>query len=94
MFIDNKGHVDWDGVGQYSDDQKILTFVRAFPGADMSVLRQVVPAKMRYLKGIISGQIVWKINGVPKPSSEADIEKAREELETWEEISVWLDQAA
>lgn len=99
MYLDNKGHADWDGLGQYSDAEEILTFVRAFPGADMKILRQVVPAKLRYLRGIIDGKIVWttKVNGVLQPRSEAavaaDIASAREDLAAWEEINVWLDQA-
>jgi hypothetical protein len=100
MYLDDKGHVAWDGVGAYSDAPKILAFVRAFPGADMSILRQIVPAKLRYLRGLIEGKIVWttKINGVLQPRSEAaiaaDIATAREDLEAWEEINAWLDQAA
>jgi hypothetical protein len=86
MYLDDKGHVVWDGIGQYSDDAKILTFVQSFPEADMSVLRQVIPAKMRYLRGRISGQLVWKVNNVPQPTSAAEIEEARKDLETWEEI--------
>lgn len=94
MYLDDKGHVQWEGVGQYSDDQKILAFAQAFPGADMNVLRQVVPAKLRYLRGVINGEIFWKVNGVRQPMSEVDVERTRKELENWEEISVWLDQAA
>lgn len=90
MYLDGKGHVHWDGVGPYSDDQKILAFVTAFPEADMRELRKVVPAKLRYLKGRISGQIVMTVNNVPQPMSEVDIERARAEMVTWEEIGTLL----
>jgi len=90
MYLDEKGHVHWDGIGPYSDERKILAFLRTFPHAKTE-LRAVVPAKMRYLRGRISGDIVWKINGVTQPTSEAEIEKLREELATWEEIQTLVE---
>jgi len=86
MYLDHVGHVQWTGVGQYSNDAKILEFVTNFPGADMSVLKKVVPAKMRYLEMRISGKSGLAINGVPVEMSEYDIGEARKELETWKEI--------
>jgi hypothetical protein len=86
MFLDEKGHVHWDGVGVYSDDKKILSFVTTFPEADMSELKKVVPAKLRYLEGRISGKIVMTINNVVKPITEPEIEEARKDIATWEEI--------
>lgn len=90
MYLDENGHVQWTGVGPYSDDQKILEFVTTFPGADMSELRKIVPAKQRYLKGRISGELVMTINKVPQPMSEVEIEEARGDLTTWEEIEARL----
>lgn len=86
MYLDDNGHVQWTGVGPYSDDQKILEFVTTFPGADMSELRKIVPAKQKYLKARISGELVMTINKVPQPMSETDIERAHGELAAWEEI--------
>ena len=94
MFLDEKGHVHWDGVGPYSDEQKILAFVTTFPGADLRELRKVVPAKLRYLKGRISGELVMTINGVKQPMSEADVERTRREIEVWAEIGALFDHAA
>jgi hypothetical protein len=94
MYFDDKGHVHWDGVGPYSDDQKILAFIATFPGADLRELRKVVPAKLRFLKGRISGDLVMTINSVKQPMSEADVERARHEMAVWEEISVLLDRIA
>lgn len=93
MYRDDKGHVHWDGIGPYSDDQKILAFVTTFPGADMRELRKVVPAKMKFLRGRISGDIVMTINGVKQPISEAEVERTRNELVTWEEISALIARA-
>lgn len=94
MYLDDKGHVHWDGVGPYSDEQKILEFVTAFPGANMSELRKVVPAKLKYLKGMLSGQIVWTINKVPQPLSEVDAERLRNEMVTWDEIGSLIERGA
>ena len=86
MYLDDKGHVQWTGVGPYSDDQKILEFVTTFSGADMSELRKIVPAKQKYLKDMISGKLVWTINKVPQPLSEVDRERLTNELASWAEI--------
>lgn len=94
MYLDDKGHVQWTGVGPYSDDQKILEFVTTFPDADMSELRKIVPAKQRYLKERISGKLVLTINKVPQPMSETDIERARGEQGVWEEIGRLIGSAA
>ena len=87
MYRDDKGHVHWEGVGPYSDEQKILAFVTAFPGADMRELRKVVPAKQRYLRARLSGEAFFTINGVRQPLSEADVERLRSEIAAWEEIA-------
>jgi hypothetical protein len=85
MYLDDEGHVQWDGIGRYSDDRQVLSFVRSFPQA-RTELREVVPAKLRFLRGRISGQIVWTVNRVAQPTSEAEIERLSGELKTWEEI--------
>jgi hypothetical protein len=90
MYLDDKGHVHWDGVGPYSDEHKILAFITTFPGADMRELRKVVPAKLRYLQATLSGKAVWTINGVPQPRSEADDERTRREVAVREEIGTLL----
>jgi len=90
LYLDENEHIQWEGVGPYSDERKILAFVETFPGADMSALRKVVPAKLRYLKGRLSGEIVMTVNKVPQPMSEADVERTQNELAIWEEIEALL----
>lgn len=94
MFLDNKGHVQWTGVGPYSDERQFLAFVETFPGADMRELRKVVPAKIRLADDFLSGRKFFTINGVKQPRSEADDARNRSELATWEEIQNLLDRAA
>jgi len=93
MYLDDKGHVHWDGVGPYTDDQKILAFVETFPGADMRELRKAVPAKLRYLERLLSGEAFWTINGVRQPVSEADIARMHREMAAWKEIGARLERA-
>lgn len=85
MYLDEEGHVQWEGIGPYSNEEKILMFVRTFPEAK-SELRKVVPAKQRYLQRLLSGEVFWTINGVRQPLSEADVQRLRDELAAWEEI--------
>lgn len=93
MYLDENGHVQWTGVGAYSTDEQILSFVREFPEAQ-NELRKVVPAKMKHLRGMISGDIYFTINGVKKEQSEADIERLNKELAVWEEIQAAISAAA
>jgi hypothetical protein len=94
MYLDDKGHVHWDGVGPHSNEHKILAFVTTFPGADMRELRKMVPEKLRFLRGLLSGEIFMTINKVRQPRSEADDARTRRELEVWEEIGERLDRTA
>ena len=89
MYKDEKGHVHWDGIGAYSDEGKILAFVKAFPEAK-SELRKVVPAKKKLLNDLISGKRYFTINGVKQPMSEKEIERTTEELAVWDEIESLL----
>lgn len=93
MYLDGKGHVQWTSVGPYSDERAVLAFVQTFPGADLRELRKVVPAKLRFLRGRISGDIFFTINGQKQPTTEADVARLRDELATWEEIGALLDRA-
>lgn len=87
MFLDDQGHVQWTGVGPYTGDEQILEFVRTFPDADMRELRKVVRAKLQHLRGLLSGEIFFTINGVRQPRSEADAGRNHHELDIWEQIS-------
>ena len=94
MYLDEKGHVQWTGVGPYTDEQQFLAFVTTFPGADMRELRKVVPAKQRFLSDLISGKRFFTINNVRQPVSEADVERHHNELAIWQEIGALLDRSA
>jgi hypothetical protein len=86
MYLDAKEHVQWAAVTEYTDEKEVLEFVKAFPNSDFRVLKIFVPKKIQYLEKMISGQIVWHVNNVPKPESEADIERHKAELEVWKDV--------
>jgi hypothetical protein len=86
MYLDENNHVQWKGVGQYSDDQEILAFVQTFPNADMHEIQKIAPLKRRYLEGRANGTIVITINKVPQAVSDFDKEEARKDLAIWGQI--------
>jgi hypothetical protein len=87
MYLDDQGHVQSTGLGAYSEDAKFLDFVQAFPGADLSELRRVAPAKLRHVREMLDGKRFFTINKVRQPLSEADVERLHRELAIWEEVS-------
>lgn len=87
MYLDSKGHVQWTGVSQYTKDEEMLEFVKAFSDSDLSILKKVVPVKIRYLMGRIQGNSQLIFNGQKVEMSEEDIGEARKDLEIWQEIS-------
>ena len=86
MYLLPNGHVHWTGVGPYSSEKEFLAFVQAFPSADLSMIKKVVPAKIKHLQQMISGDRFFTINGVKQEQSEADLTRLTKELATWEGI--------
>jgi hypothetical protein len=87
MYLDEKGHVAWTGLGRYSDVKEFADFVQHFPQADLALLKKVVPAKIKYLDDMMTGRRVFTVNGVPHPPSESQIGEYRKERETWVDIA-------
>jgi len=86
MYLDDAGHVQWEGVGPYTDDVQMLAFVTTFPDSDLSELRKFIMPKLRHLRGLISGEIYFTVNGVRQHRSEADVARDQRDLEIWEKI--------
>jgi hypothetical protein len=86
MYLDSQKHVQWVGVGVYTKDEDFLEFVKAFPKADLKLLKVVAKKKMEFIQGRIDGKVVWTVNGVPKPDSELEQGEMRKDLETWQQI--------
>lgn len=86
MYLDAEGHVQWSGIGPYTNDQQIFDFVTAFPGTDLREIQRVVPAKLRYLQQLLRGEAFWTLNGVRQPVTEMDAARMQHEHALWEEI--------
>ncbi len=96
MFLDDQGHVQWTGVGQYTRPVDILQFVLDFPEADFSVLRAHARARVSptgLLAKLASGAVrqVVSVNGVRVVDSEEKIERERSEHAA--DLAVWMQIA-
>lgn len=90
MFLDERDYVQWDGLSEYSDHDKCLDFVKKFPRADMSILKVWVGKKIAYYEATVAGKVKWQMNGQDIPQSEADAERARQDLAGWEAVKAAL----
>jgi hypothetical protein len=90
MFLDEKGHVQWDGVGTYDEGETVLKFIWRFPDADYSLLRPWALRKISYHSSLLKANEVgssgWAINGVTQPATNQDIARNTKELDFWERI--------
>ncbi len=87
MYLDDKGHMTWSGLTEYSDAEQVLGFIKSFPEADLSALRPWSAAKVRMYEGLLSGKVFMTINDEKVPRSEADNERDRAELAGWQEVA-------
>lgn len=83
MYLDEQGHVHWVAVGAYTDHAAALAFARSCPHAVTADLVRWVELKRLYAERGARGEIVWKINGVAQPVTEADLERYRADAEAW-----------
>jgi len=86
MYLDEQGHVAWTGLGRYSTAEEFLAFVSDFPQADLSIVKKVAAAKIKFSSQMISGERVLSINKVPQPLSESDKQRYSKDLEIWEKV--------
>lgn len=92
MFLDEKGHVQWSGLGGFTSETQVLNFITQFPEADLSKLRPWCGGKIKFYQGRIDGSVKWTINGKVKEDSPEEMNKLRAELTTWEECSRLLKE--
>lgn len=48
MYLDENGHVKWEGLHYGADAKEVLAFVQNFPGADFTVIREIIQGKLKY----------------------------------------------
>jgi hypothetical protein len=76
LFLDDKGHVTWLGLHEYSLPSQIHEFVRTFPESDFSILAPYLKAKMKF-EGLcsVATHSPITINGVASEYSDDDRHK-------------------
>jgi hypothetical protein len=87
MYLDDKDHVQWTALDQYTKGKEALDFLSKYPQADLPDLKVWAKAKIRYLERYIQGALVMTINGQPVEKSEEEIGEMREDLKQWEEVA-------
>ena len=87
MYLDEKNHVQWDSVTEYSSAKDVSDFLTKYPRTDKSQLSRWILAKARFLEKLITtnmaGKSGWLINGVPQELNPEDLGRNRVELEEW-----------
>jgi len=90
MYLDEKGHVQWTGLGEYSEAAQMSEFLSDFPGADTTILKKFVPMKVKLYEKLLeanaNGSSGFTINGVVQPATEADVGRNRKSLEEWTDV--------
>lgn len=88
MYLDENGHVQWTGLGQYSDLIKFQEFVKSFPDYPGRVaLVELCKVKAVYYNARVKGAIVWTVNNTVQTDSEAETERNRLEAEAWKALA-------
>ena len=87
MFLDEKGHVEWEGLTSYGDADEALEFVKQFPQVDLSKIKKFSEAKMAFLSQLLSGERVFTLNGVRQPLTEQDTQRYQKDVEAWKTVA-------
>jgi hypothetical protein len=87
MYLDEKGHVQWSGVGEYSGVDGLTAYVKRFPDtAKANTSLVALAAKgVKYTQARIAEKVCFTINGVRQPYTDGDRERDIAELAKWEE---------
>lgn len=85
MYLDEDGHLQFEGLNEYSSSKTFVDFLTRFPNAEYSkdIILAYCLGKMRLAQLTIQGEAVISINKVPQLPSEADREKAKVDLKNW-----------
>jgi len=94
MYLDAKGHVQWDGLSMYTNVGQTLDFVQKYPHAEMPLLKVWAKAKMKAYLALAKGEATLNtfVNGVKTngPPTEEDIGRYNDEAEQWFEVMTYL----
>jgi len=91
MYLDEKNHVVWDGVTEYTEADKMIEFLINFQNTDKSLIKPFIFGKLRYYENIVAlnekGISGWMFNGRPSPLDPKDAERNKESLLGWREAA-------
>jgi hypothetical protein len=84
MYLeDETGYVKYDTLHELSSANNVLKFLADYPDAYKNNMLPWINAKIRFLEGMISGQVYMTINGEKREEGAADQERNNAELITW-----------
>jgi hypothetical protein len=90
MYLDEKGHVQWTGLGTYSEPVEIIKFLNDFPKIDRKPINLWVRMKVKFYEKLLGanaeGRSGWAINNVPQAATDADVKRNQASLEAWTEV--------
>lgn len=87
MYLDDKGHVQWTGVGIYDEPGQVEQFIKDFPHAGTKRLKvwcvQKAAFAQKLAKRNAEGLSGFLVNGVPQPAKPGDQERHEQECKSW-----------
>jgi hypothetical protein len=88
MYLDDKSHVQFAGLGSYSSATDVLEFARSFPNSGHgTILKKFAATYIKLLSQYMDGSAVCTINGEPRPFSDADQARHKAEYEQWVQVA-------
>jgi hypothetical protein len=87
MYLDDKGHVVWSGLSEYSSAADVAEFIEKYPGSDLSRLKAWCIQKSVFSMARAKGKARWTINGVVQEDTEEEIKRHEVESASWTECS-------
>lgn len=87
MYLDEKNHVVWSGLTEYSSVEQVKSFIERFPEAASAKLKAWCMQKSAYCLARAKGKAVFTINGIPQSSSVEELKRNADEANLWAECS-------
>lgn len=93
LYLDEKGHVEWTGVGTYTNHVQALDFVRDFGNRCSGAESLKVFAKKRaaVLTALGTGKAHFTVNGEKQERTDSEKERDLQEAQGWAEVAKLLE---
>lgn len=90
MYLDEKGHVEYQSLTGYADVKKIREYISDFPKTDAKPIKMLAISNIKYLMAVIreneKGLTGISINGDPVKAKEGEMARNQQRLEEWEDL--------